>query len=255
MVSGAGATRRRKLMSRLFFFVLVLCLAAFLAVICSLDAQAGGWPWGSNDCHGNSCNTTYDDHSITAEGGDGGSAYAEGGDASSRSGAAAGAAVLGSGNADVDVYNLPTYRVRNDPRFRQNTDVDTSVGVGVDSTNVGIQGQKLTDIDIVNVEAPDVKGAAEEFGKSLERTAQHAPDVRGASAAVANPCGDVQGASAGTGPVILGLQTVSIECKAYRLQQLEDSASGIKVTLSKISFYAAWPVATLIKVATGGILN
>lgn len=248
-------------MSKPFFFILVIGFAAFLAVICSLDAQACGRPNCSHDqtCVGNSCNDNSDDHSVTATGGRGGNANASGGDAYSRSGAvsgaAAGAAVIGAGNSDVDVYNLPTYRVRNDPR--QTTDVDTrvGVGVGVDNTNVGIQGQKLTDIDIVNVEAPDVKGAAEEFGKSYERTAQHAPDIRGASNLPDNPCGDVQGASAGTGPVILGLQTVSLECKAYRLQMLEEKASGFKVTLAKVSFYAAWLPATIIKVATGGILN
>lgn len=158
-------------------------------------------------------------------------------------------------DVSVDVFSLPSARASND------VDVDNDL-LNVQGQQQGQLGFNKTDFraelefaPVTNVEAPDVKGAAEEFGKSLERSARFAPDIIGASAPAESPCGDVQGASAGTGPVILGLQTVSIECKAYRLHVLEDQAEGFKVTLAKISFYAAWLPATIIKVATGGILN
>lgn len=91
-------------------------------------------------------------------------------------------------------------------------------------------------------------------GSSFEGEARPT-EARSYSYAKESPCGDSTGASASGRPFGVTFGTIPETCRAYRLEMLEQSASGWKVRLARWTYYGAWPFRTVIHIASGGLLH
>ncbi len=195
-----------------------------------------------SDCSGNSCDAPPGN--AGGAGGSGGSG-GDGGDG--------GDGGAGGDGGDASASNFGIQKTYTDSE-------SSSYSRGGSASNFGIQDQDQdndveTKVTITNP-ADDVRGAAEEIRKGMERSAPPAPRAESSSRVVeTNPCGDSTGLSVSTGPIAGGAGTITEACRVFRLNLLSDAQTGWGVYLAQISHFAGWLPRTVLHIASFGILN
>lgn len=112
---------------------------------------------------------------------------------------------------------------------------------------------EVTDVDVIDADNSEgLAAAGDSLRKGLERHAESAAEVRGATGAVC----DVTGLSGQTGVAGGGLATVSETCRALRLSLLrQQDPESMATKLAAITHYAGWLPRTILHIASFGVLN
>lgn len=238
----------------------VLAILVTLSLVC-LTPPVVSADDHEDDCPGNSCDAPPENNGgAGGSGGDGG----QGGDGGD------------GGDADANAFNIgiqktfasggdseSSSKVKNSGNSESSSSArGGSAFQGQQQGQIGInkQGQDndvSTTVTITNP-AEDVRGAAEEIRKGMERSAPSAPRAESSSRVVeTNPCGDSTGLSVSTGPMAGGAGTITEACRVFRLNLLTDGQDGFSwgVYLAQISHFAGWFPRTVLHIASFGILN
>ena len=167
------------------------------------------------------------------------------------------AGIFDSADAKTSVETTVEVDNRNsaDADARSSSDADADARSYSDSDSTALSGSVSNTGPVTVTQESISEGAAREFSKHAETSAEAYSSSDGANPA----CGDSTGLSAQTGFAGASLATVPEACRAFRAaaseSQLRKNGFGARATAVKIGYWIGFPFRTILHVATFGVLN